>query len=143
MLNIKKCLTSNEQFALLTSEHDKLAHFLVFAFESWLFNRIIDGKYIKFRVPQFCHIGPTGWLPLHNINNSNNNSNSSNVYHNGILEINKYIVAFVICSIGAAISSEFLQQWLSQGRRSFDLLDMVCNFIGSILGIGIAYYQEK
>ncbi|QLQ79021.1 hypothetical protein HG537_0B03680 [Torulaspora globosa] len=57
--------------------------------------------------------------------------------------VNKYTLALIVCSLGAAIGSEFLQKILSFGRRSFDPMDMLCNALGSVIGIAFAYYQER
>ncbi|QLL31507.1 hypothetical protein HG536_0B03700 [Torulaspora globosa] len=57
--------------------------------------------------------------------------------------VNKYALALIVCSLGAAVGSEFLQRLLSSGRRSFDPMDMICNVLGSVTGIAVAHYQER
>ena len=59
------------------------------------------------------------------------------------VQVNKYVLGMVVCSLGASVMSEFAQSVISQGQRVFDMKDIVCNFWGSILGVGIAFYQDQ
>ena len=58
-------------------------------------------------------------------------------------QVSKYVLGVLICSLGASVTSEFAQSVLSRGQRVFDVKDIVCNFWGSLLGVGIAFYQDR
>lgn len=57
--------------------------------------------------------------------------------------VDKYVVGFIVCSLIAAIGSEFMQSSLTHGKRAFDPSDILCNFTGSSIGICIAFIAEK
>lgn len=57
-------------------------------------------------------------------------------------KLNKYMLSVIVCSFGAGVGSEFAQHILSRGKRSFDYLDIVCNVVGSGMGILLACFQE-
>lgn len=57
--------------------------------------------------------------------------------------ISKYVLAVAVCSLGASAMSELAQSVISGGRRVFDVKDIVCNFWGSLLGVGVAFYQDR
>ncbi|WBF13887.1 hypothetical protein N7582_003257 [Saccharomyces uvarum] len=59
------------------------------------------------------------------------------------MQINKYVLGVVVCSLGASVLSEFAQSVVSRGQRVFDVHDIVCNFWGSLLGVGVAFYQDR
>ncbi|CDO94348.1 unnamed protein product [Kluyveromyces dobzhanskii CBS 2104] len=119
-------LTSDSRLTSITSTHDKIAHFIVFCIETVLFTIIFESKSIHFGayIPQrvrfrlFC------------------------VFEEP-MSINKFLLAFVVCCVCASTLSEFAQQILSNGKRSFDVFDILANFMGSSLGLGIAYIIEQ
>lgn len=105
--------------------HDKVVHFIAFCIESWLFCQMIASRVIKFKYG----IGRNG------------SDNGEQNYRYRQFQMSKFTLALVVC-MGAAVASEFMQQGLSGGKRSFDPLDMVYNVLGSSLGIAIAYRYE-
>lgn len=112
--------------ALIITGQDKLAHLVAFMIESWLFVRMFARRSLE-----ICLANPTFDL------------DRGAAFVDRSFKVNKYALALGVCSLGAAIGSEFLQRLLSSGRRSFDPKDMVCNALGSVMGIGFAYYQER
>lgn len=69
--------------------------------------------------------------------------NSGQLQHRRRVEIKKYKLAFIVCTVSAAIGSEFLQSIVSSGKRVFDYKDILYNMLGSALGITLARYQER
>lgn len=121
-------LTTDIRLAVVTSQHDKLAHYLVFCFETVLFTLMIEGKYIELNayLPQCVKRR----LPILFGSQS-------------VPCINKYILSFVICCLFASVSSEFGQAILSGGKRQFDPMDMVYNFCGSCTGLFVSFCLER
>ena len=58
------------------------------------------------------------------------------------IAVDKFVLALLVCTVGAGIGSEFAQSVLSNGRRKFDVLDIACNVCGSLVGILAAYCVE-
>lgn len=58
------------------------------------------------------------------------------------IKIDKYFLAVVICTMFASIGSELAQTIITRGRRMFDPLDILCNMVGSIIGILVAYVRD-
>ncbi|AJR60269.1 hypothetical protein H788_YJM1248J00295 [Saccharomyces cerevisiae YJM1248] len=102
-------ITTNKAFQAITSTNDKVAHFVVFMWESWLFVKMFAEDTVTFRK----------------------------------LQANKYVLGVLICSLCASVTSEFAQSVVSRGQRVFDVKDIICNFWGSLLGVGIAFYQDR
>lgn len=119
-------MTTNNEVAGFVTGYDKMAHMLAFLVESWLFVRMFASDRIQF---------PFG----HRFYDLSTGTSSSQ----GCISVNKYVASLVICSVCAAIGSEYLQKILSLGRRSFDPMDIVFNVVGSLTGIAIAYHQER
>lgn len=57
--------------------------------------------------------------------------------------INKYLMSVIICTILAGVGSEYLQVLLTNGRRKFDIYDIVTNITGSLLGVLLSYVLES
>lgn len=119
-------LTTDGKIAGIITGWDKLAHLVAFMVESWLFVRMFAARSFEFCLGR----------PLFDLDTGTTVAQRSFV-------VNKYTLGLIVCSVGAAIGSEFLQKLLSSGRRSFDPMDMVCNAVGSVAGIAFAYYQER
>ncbi|KAL2176640.1 uncharacterized protein P884DRAFT_330346 [Thermothelomyces heterothallicus CBS 202.75] len=51
-------------------------------------------------------------------------------------------LTLVVCTAGLGIGSEFIQAVLPNGR-SFDLLDIVANLVGSLAGLGLCSWYHK
>lgn len=96
---------------------------------SWLKDNFII--YIPIVEPQEIDIetssGTTTNTPNHNIQG---------------ISIDKYVLGLIICTLFVAIGSEFMQSIVTRGKRSFDIGDILCNALGSLLGISLAYIIE-
>ncbi|CCF56359.1 hypothetical protein KAFR_0B00600 [Kazachstania africana CBS 2517] len=57
-------------------------------------------------------------------------------------EVNLYHLAIVVCCILAGIGSEFMQKIATNGQRVFDIKDIICNVLGSFMGMFIVYYYK-
>ncbi|ODV97748.1 hypothetical protein PACTADRAFT_31181 [Pachysolen tannophilus NRRL Y-2460] len=53
------------------------------------------------------------------------------------------ILTFVICTVIASTTSEFLQDFLTGSRRKFDPMDILANMIGSAVGLIVADLYNK
>ncbi|CCE64792.1 hypothetical protein TPHA_0I02910 [Tetrapisispora phaffii CBS 4417] len=120
----------NSKLTFITSDHDKVAHFTVFLLESYLFVKCFEMKIIA----------TLKWKKF--TSRAKDQESLRDITYSTIM-INKYQVGFVFCSIGVSVGSEFMQFILSRGRRSFDPMDMGFNFMGSLLGLSIAFLQER
>lgn len=116
-------MTTNDKVASVVTGHDKLVHFMAFLVESWLFVRMLACRRIEICLRR----------RIYDLDNGRTWEFTS---------IDKYVVAVVVC-LFSAVGSEFLQSFLSHGRRTFDLMDMAYNVVGSIVGILIAFWQER
>lgn len=85
------------------------------------------------------------YVPDYNTDNliSNIRYTVWNFIRSSILLNNKYVLAVILCLMIGSIGSEFLQYWLTNGIRNFDLYDMMVNGLGSALGIVIFYLLEQ
>lgn len=136
-------MTTNDALSVVTRDHDKIAHFLAFMIESWLFVMMLDSHIITLPNPlQF-------WRRLDfdeemELDGSTGSYAGSDIFDDSrYVKANKYLVALVLCSGVAGLGSEVLQSVLSLGRRSFDLFDVVFDFLGSVLGLMIGYFHER
>lgn len=116
--------TTSDSLRWLTSSHDKVAHFTAFTYESYLFIRLFRSKTFTY----------TPYSTEVNLDVSAQN--------NRMFKISKYVAVGLVC-LFFAITSEFIQFYLSGGARKCDPYDMIANGCGMILGIGIAYIQER
>lgn len=66
-----------------------------------------------------------------------------NFISSSVLLNNKYILAIALCLLVGSTGSEFLQYWLTNGTRNFDLYDMIVNGLGCVLGITLFYLLEQ
>lgn len=135
-------MTTSETVSVITKEHDKIAHCVAFMIESWLFVMMIQTQIISLPNPLKFNrhnndlddeIGDNTSLDM--------DSDIFNENHN--IEVNKYIMALILCSGVAGLGSEIVQKFLSGGKRSFDLFDVLFDTFGSLTGIAIAYFHEK
>lgn len=121
-------ITTDPRLSALTSTHDKIAHTSVFFIETVLFTLVFSDKSIC-----LDHILP---LRLRRILSIRNDVTTSRT-------LNKYFISFVVCSVIASIGSELGQAAITRGKRQFDLYDILCNFIGSTLGVVLVYRLES
>lgn len=119
-------MTTNAKLTGKITANDKLLHLVAFMVESWLFVKLFASRNIR-----------VYW------GRSEYDLDSGQRLSQTCIEIDKYKVAFVVCSLGAAIGSEFLQSILSSGKRTFDAKDILSNILGSTIGIGLAYWRER
>lgn len=77
----------------------------------------------------------TNRIPLEN---GTTNAESTTYY-----QVNKYIIATVICCGFAGIASELFQKIASHNKRSFDVYDIYFDMMGSGCGIIAAYLHES
>ncbi|SMN20866.1 similar to Saccharomyces cerevisiae YJR112W-A Putative protein of unknown function [Maudiozyma saulgeensis] len=133
---------SNENFKSITATHDKIAHFIVFMLESWLFVKIFAHR--KVRLPiSYNRSQLRGYNPLVepiDIDLESNNDPIGNT--NDETYADKFLLGLIICTLLVAVGSEIMQCILTHGARTFDILDILCNASGSSLGIFIAYVTE-
>ena len=128
---------------LLLSRHDKLTHFVAFFVETLLFTICIAERRLYFDKSAL------GVFPSALPRTPTDDMENGNVGSDGDVRkreeagnppgISKYTLAFVVCLIGGAVGSEFLQYLVTHGRRSFDPLDILCNVCGGLLGLVVAY----
>lgn len=117
-------MTTDDKVASVVTGHDKVVHFVAFMVESWLFVRMLACRQVA--------------LPFKRLAND--------LDHGAIYEyktVDKYVLALVVCSVCSAVGSEFLQSFLSRGRRTFDPMDMAYNVLGSVVGVLSAFWQER
>lgn len=117
-------MTTNDKVASVVTGHDKVVHLMAFLVESWLFVRMLAGRRVDFYSGQAVYDLDTGPTQEY-------------------VSVDKYVLALVVCSLGAAVGSEFLQSLVSHGRRTFDPMDMAYNVVGSVIGVSIAAWQER
>lgn len=55
--------------------------------------------------------------------------------------VDKHALSVFICTICGGIGSEFMQSILSGGKRKFDPRDILCNIVGSLVGIAASYFN--
>lgn len=129
-------LTTNSKLAVITSSHDKAAHFIAFGAETMLFVAMFEPQYIDLReLASKLHILGK-WVP------ETVSDRLREAFLDRDASISKYVLAFVVCCLGASTLSEFAQFFLSGGKRSFDVFDMLCNAAGSTVGLLAAYKME-
>lgn len=134
---------------MITSTHDKLAHFLVFMIESWLFIKCFVHRKVQLRgtalswirdnFTTFMSVTEPQEIDLEASNGTNTNTNNNGIQG---ISLDKYVLGLIICTLFVAIGSEFMQSIVTGGKRSFDTGDIVCNSLGSLLGISLAYIVE-
>ncbi|CAB4254988.1 similar to Saccharomyces cerevisiae YJR112W-A Putative protein of unknown function [Maudiozyma barnettii] len=121
-----------------------MAHFVVFTLESWLFVKMFAHR--KVRLPiGYNNLQLWGYYynPLAQPMDIELGNNVGSIGETSdIIQVDKYILGVVVCTLLVAIGSEFMQSILTRGARTFDLLDILCNASGSGLGIYIAYITE-
>lgn len=85
------------------------------------------------------------YLQDYNTNNliSNIRYSVQNCISSSILLNNKYTLTIILCLLGGSIGSEFLQYWLTNGSRNFDLYDMMLNGLGVTVGATLFYLLEQ
>ncbi|AAS50920.2 ABR148C-Ap [Eremothecium gossypii ATCC 10895] len=116
-------ITTDKRFNAITAEHDKAAHFAVFALESWLFTRSIVTRHVAV---------PGRWLQGGDVEQGAQAA-----------RVSKYWVAGLACGAAAAVLSEVAQHVVSRGRRVFDVWDVACNAAGALVGVGAAWWRER
>lgn len=119
-------MSTNSNLAGAISDYDKVIHLMAFLLESWLFVKIFGSRTIV--------------LP---VGHHEYDLNRGVLLNSGGIAIDKYLLSVIVCSVCAAIGSEYLQRLLSNGGRSFDPIDMVYNVFGSLIGISIAYIHDR
>ena len=135
-----------ETLLLLLSRHDKLTHLVAFFVETLLFTiciaerRLYFDKSILAVFPSALTRTSAGDLENGDLGGDDDVRKRDEV--GSSLSVSKYTLAFVVCLIGGAIGSEFLQYLVTHGRRSFDPLDILCNVCGGLLGLAVAYFIE-
>ncbi|KAL3230217.1 Uncharacterized protein RNJ44_01580 [Nakaseomyces bracarensis] len=107
--------------------------------ESWLFVMMIDAQSLLIPNPLKLFRRNENLL----VEDTELDADSEVFDEDRHLEVNKYIIALIICSGVAGLGSEFLQRILSGGRRNFDIFDVLFDTFGSLTGIAIAYFQEQ
>ncbi|AET41025.1 uncharacterized protein Ecym_7177 [Eremothecium cymbalariae DBVPG len=127
-------LTGDNRFGMITNEHDKLAHFVTFLLESWLFTRSIESSELDV---ESLLVVWRRWGGIYG-RQYDEMEEESTVHH-----VSKYSVSIYVCIVLGAVGSECLQLILSWGRRKFDVMDVVYNICGSLVGIGTAYWIER
>lgn len=127
-------LTTNSRVTAITKDNDKVIHFSVFLIETWLFVRSI--------IPSFINLSKfhLSCCRLHRIDGNYSLENNKKSHE---LTIHKYFISFIICTVLAGIGSEFAQEMISGKIRTFDVYDILCNILGSLVGIGTAYLIEN
>lgn len=119
-------MSTNSNLAGAISDYDKVLHLMAFLLESWLFVKIFASRTI---------VIPVGHHEY--------DLNQGVLVNTGGIELDKYLLSVIVCSVCAGIGSEYLQRLLSNGRRSFDPIDMAYNVFGSLIGILIAYIHDR
>lgn len=118
--------------------------------ESWLFVKCFVHRKIKLRGRALSWIRSHAatYMPvvepqeIEIEENNDTGTNTANGTEQGIT-VDKYLLCFIICTLFVAIGSEFMQSIVTAGKRSFDIGDILCNSLGSLLGISLAYFTDR
>lgn len=135
-------LTTSESLRWVTSEHDKIVHFMAFFTESLLFVELFPLQILR------CQL--KGWSVPEGLKFRSKLVSIEQAVDLGsarrknyVIVIDKYFFAVVVCVMSASIGSEFVQMLLTGGKRTFDMFDMATNITGSSLGVTLAYFIDK
>ncbi|AMD20421.1 HDL323Wp [Eremothecium sinecaudum] len=125
-------ITTNAKLKSITKDNDKLAHFVAFFVDTWLFVRCIVPKYIDTEAI-FGRFGPLRRIVAYGDLDS---GQTVMVYR-----IPKYVLVIGLVIV-AAVGSELLQPVLSGGKRTFDVWDIAGNLLGGLTGVAGGYLCE-
>ncbi|CCH61813.1 hypothetical protein TBLA_0F02740 [Henningerozyma blattae CBS 6284] len=125
-LSLYLLLTTNEFVKSITQNHDKIAHVIVFTIEAFLLVKTLRYKYL--RIEPTTRIIQQRFLAYNDLEL--------------VIKLNKYYVISIICFV-VTIFSEFIQDYLTGGKRKFDTKDILANLVGSVIGISLGYFHEN